>query len=141
MSNLTFKGRFVILLSILIFISCFRAAYCNDLLFKLSGRILLQAESKGEAWYVSSIDEKKYFLWPYGWDLSGRSVSTFFPISVNKCLVYTNFDLNINDLRDCFIREAIILAYHQKHRFVFSDRNDKYIQKNIDTFPLTNYFK
>lgn len=59
MFKLTFKGQTIILASILIFISLFRAAYCNDLSFKLKGKILLQAESKGEAWCVNPIEGER----------------------------------------------------------------------------------
>ena len=89
---------------------------------------------------VYDFKKKEYFLWPYGWNFTGEAISIFFPISIDKCLVFTNFDLNIEDLRDSFIKMAIILAYHQKHKYIFSDRKDKHIQKNIDTFPLTNHF-
>lgn len=34
----------------------------SDLAQKLSGRILLGVESKGEAWYVNPADQKRYFL-------------------------------------------------------------------------------
>lgn len=34
----------------------------NNLGQKLSGRILLQVESHGEAWYVNTVDYKKYYL-------------------------------------------------------------------------------
>lgn len=34
----------------------------SNLTGKLSGRILLQTESKGEAWYVNPVDNKRYYL-------------------------------------------------------------------------------
>lgn len=90
---------------------------------------------------VYDFDEKDYFLWPYGWDLKGEATSLFFPISPKKCLVFTNLDLNINDLRECFVKEAIILAYHQKQKYIFTDRKDQFIQQNINKFQLTNNFE
>ena len=87
---------------------------------------------------IYDFSKNEYFLWPYGWDLSNKTTSLFFPISPEKCIVYTNFDLHNSELKECFIKESIILAYHQKHRYIYSDRNDKYIQQNINKFPLTN---
>jgi hypothetical protein len=89
---------------------------------------------------IYDFSKKEYFLWPYGWDLSNKSTSIFFPISPGKCIVYTNFDLNILELKECFIKESIILAYHQKHKYIYSDRKDEYIQKNINNFPLVNNY-
>ena len=39
-----------------------RLAYDNSLVNKLKGRILLQVESRGQAWYVNPDDGKRYFL-------------------------------------------------------------------------------
>lgn len=86
-------------------------------------------------------DDYDYFLWPYGWDVAKPSVSVIFPVSPARCLVYGGFDLRIEELNDCFVKEAIILAYHQNHNYIYSDRKNKYIQDNINTFPLKNLFE
>jgi len=52
---------------------------------RLSGRILLQVESKGEAWYISPVDLKRYYL--------GRPEDAF-EIMRSKGLGITNQDLN-----------------------------------------------
>jgi len=36
--------------------------YSNSLVNKLKGRIVLQTESKGEAWYINPVDGKRYYL-------------------------------------------------------------------------------
>ncbi|MFH1427417.1 MAG: hypothetical protein ABIG60_02715 [Patescibacteria group bacterium] len=51
----------------------------------LSGRILLQAESHGEAWYVNPTDQKKYYL--------GRPADAF-SLMNNLGIGITNTDLN-----------------------------------------------
>jgi hypothetical protein len=53
------KYHIFLLLILIIFPLLVKA---NDLTQKLSGRILLQVEEKGEAWYVSPHDQKRYFL-------------------------------------------------------------------------------
>lgn len=47
-----------ILLLLLTVLPCRAASLGSD----LSGRILIQVESKGEAWYVNPLDQKKYYL-------------------------------------------------------------------------------
>lgn len=46
----------------LIFISPNNFVHASNLTDRLSGRILLQVESKGEAWYVSPENKKRYYL-------------------------------------------------------------------------------
>jgi hypothetical protein len=56
-------NKIIYLLSILSFLFLFSPAHAyQSLSQKLSGRILLQIESHGEAWYINPIDQKKYFL-------------------------------------------------------------------------------
>jgi len=86
-------------------------------------------------------DSYDYFLWPYGWDIKRKSTVVFMPISPNKCLLFNNVLLDNNDIIEEHIKLAITLAYHQKHKYIFSDRDDKYIQGNINKFPLTSNFK
>jgi hypothetical protein len=52
----------LILLSLFLLIPFSLSASEISLAQKLSGRILLQVESKGEAWYVNPMDNKKYYL-------------------------------------------------------------------------------
>ena len=54
---------------ILVTFFIFSLIFCKNITFaadnlaeKLSGRILLQTEKNGEAWYVNPIDLKKYYL-------------------------------------------------------------------------------
>jgi hypothetical protein len=58
------KKRFVIFLSVAILLGFMPAYYSQaaDLSSKLKGRILLQVEGKGEAWYVSPKDSKRYYM-------------------------------------------------------------------------------
>ena len=49
---------FLLVLSLLIPIVATKAATTNN----LNGRILLQVESKGEAWYVNPKDGKRYYM-------------------------------------------------------------------------------
>lgn len=55
--------KVVFLLSFLLifFVFCPNSK-ASDLSIRLSGKILLQVESKGEAYYVNPIDQKKYYL-------------------------------------------------------------------------------
>ena len=39
-----------------------KLTYDNKLLNRLKGRIVLQVESKGEAWYINPLDGKRYYL-------------------------------------------------------------------------------
>ena len=57
----------------------------NSLSQKLSGRILLQVESRGEAWYVNPTDQKRYFL--------GRPTNAF-TLMHQLALGITNTNLN-----------------------------------------------
>jgi hypothetical protein len=36
--------------------------YNNNLMAKLKGRIVLQVEGRGEAWYINPIDGKRYYM-------------------------------------------------------------------------------
>jgi len=40
----------------------FNSSFASDISNRLKGRILLQVESKGEAWYINPDNEKRYFL-------------------------------------------------------------------------------
>ena len=39
-----------------------KLTYSTSLVNKLKGRIVLQTESKGEAWYINPTDGKRYYL-------------------------------------------------------------------------------
>ena len=39
-----------------------KLTYSTSLANRLKGRILLQVESRGEAWYVSPVDGKRYYM-------------------------------------------------------------------------------
>ena len=39
-----------------------KLTYSTALVNRLKGRILLQVESKGEAWYVNPVDGKRYYM-------------------------------------------------------------------------------
>jgi hypothetical protein len=39
-----------------------KSTYSSSLINKLKGRIVLQTESKGEAWYINPVDGKRYYL-------------------------------------------------------------------------------
>ena len=49
---------FLLALSLLIPVVVIKAATTNN----LNGKILLQVESKGEAWYVNPKDGKRYYM-------------------------------------------------------------------------------
>lgn len=55
------KKIFAILL-ISIFLIPLNNAFANELSNRLKGKILLQVESAGEAWYVNPDNEKRYYL-------------------------------------------------------------------------------
>lgn len=55
------KINFLILILLLLWPTVYSAA-TNNLPQKLAGRILLQVQSAGRAWYVNPADEKKYYL-------------------------------------------------------------------------------
>lgn len=65
MKNIFFKTLFLLFLSAIVFFSAYKI---NSVLAdiplseKLKGRILLQVEENGEAWYVNPTDLKRYFL-------------------------------------------------------------------------------
>jgi len=52
----------IIIILFFIFTTSAIASASQNLTQKLSGRILLQVESKGEAWYVNQADQKRYYL-------------------------------------------------------------------------------
>ncbi|MDD4333301.1 MAG: hypothetical protein PHT51_04275 [Patescibacteria group bacterium] len=56
------RKLFFLTLLICIFFFCHLSSAEQTLAQKLSGHILLQVESKGEAWYVNPGDNKKYYL-------------------------------------------------------------------------------
>lgn len=45
-----------------LFVCLYKIASAEDLSSLLRGRILLQVESHGEAWYINPVDSKRYFL-------------------------------------------------------------------------------
>ena len=63
----------------------------EKLAVKLSGRILLQVEANGEAWYVSPIDKKRYYL---------KDGEAAFKIMKYLSLGITNADLNMIERAD-----------------------------------------
>ena len=81
------KSRFFILL----FIFCFlllpavSVLAANNLSTNLRGRILLQVQQRGEAWYVNPVDGKKYYL--------GQPSDTF-QVMKNLSLGISNKDFN-----------------------------------------------
>lgn len=56
------KKNFYFLLLILISTAFLKPALASDISKRLSGRILLQVESHGEAWYVNPKDGKRYYM-------------------------------------------------------------------------------
>lgn len=52
----------IIIILCLLGLSCARAGLAASLSARLTGRILLQVQSKGEAWYVNPTDQKRYGL-------------------------------------------------------------------------------
>lgn len=50
---------FLLALTLLIPTICIKAATISN---NMKGRILLQVESHGEAWYVNPKDEKRYYM-------------------------------------------------------------------------------
>jgi len=84
------KTKFKILLLLLI-LALISSAWADNLLAdntlaqKLKGRILLQVEDKGQAWYVFPLDLKRYYL--------GRPADAF-NLMKNLGLGITNNDLN-----------------------------------------------
>lgn len=69
---------------IFIFISLAISAEAQIISERLSGRILLQVEQNGEAWYIDPVDVKRYFL--------GRPDDAF-NLMRNKGIGITNLDL------------------------------------------------
>ncbi len=53
---------FIFSLAIAVSLIPFQSSKAEDLSSKLKGRILLQVESKGEAWYVNPKDSKRYYM-------------------------------------------------------------------------------
>jgi len=69
-------------------------------------------------------------LWPYGWDFSKNSMSLMAPLSPNKCIIFTNSEINAV-IREEYIKLGVGSVYYQKLKYIYSDRNDSAIQKNI----------
>lgn len=63
------KNSKIIIAVALLCLSAWPATAQDSLAQKLSGRILLQVESRGQAWYVNPADQKRYFL--------GRPIDAF----------------------------------------------------------------
>jgi hypothetical protein len=62
-----------------------KITFDENLTKKLAGRILLQVQSNGEAWYINPVDLKRYYL--------GRPADAFY-IMRYFGLGITNYDLN-----------------------------------------------
>ena len=56
------KNKTFLSLSLLVFLSLPILVQADDLANKLRGRILLQVEQKGEAWYVNPENQERYYL-------------------------------------------------------------------------------
>ena len=56
------KLYFSYFLIILVFLTFSQPSHAADLAQRLSGKILLQVESVGEAWYVNPVDLQRYYL-------------------------------------------------------------------------------
>jgi len=79
----------ILLFTVIIFSFVPSFARAESLLTRLSGRILLQVESRGEAWYVNPVNEQRYFLGSpdYAWNLmrtlalgiSNKDMNRLFP--------------------------------------------------------------
>lgn len=77
--------------------------------------------------------KKPSYLWPYGWDFQKRSMLLFLPLSPQKCLVFHDRELKLDrDLTEMFIKLAISSAYGQRCECIYSDRKDRFIQRNIN---------
>ncbi len=57
-----FKKLSVIFSVVIVFLFAFNLAKAATLSERLSGKILLQVESHGEAWYVNPVNDERYFL-------------------------------------------------------------------------------
>ena len=60
--NIKLKNLFIFFFVLASFIYVFSNAYAMTLAQKLAGRILLQVESKGEAWYVDPVSLKRIYM-------------------------------------------------------------------------------
>ena len=47
---------------LVLFVCLYKIASADDLSSQLKGRILLQVESHGEAWYVNPVNSERYFM-------------------------------------------------------------------------------
>lgn len=57
-----FKKYYLFIFALILGIFVFNFAQAENLSSKLKGKILLQVEQNGEAWYVSPQDEKRYYM-------------------------------------------------------------------------------
>ena len=53
---------FIMIIALLLLAEGPKPAYSSDMARSQKGKILLQVEAKGEAWYVSPADEKRYYM-------------------------------------------------------------------------------
>ncbi len=84
---------------------------------KLSGKILLQVESNGEAWYINPVDSKRYYL--------GRPNDAFF-IMRSLGLGITNIDLaKISEGRMPMGKQSSWSATSSENVFTFNEVNTR----------------
>lgn len=56
------KNIVYFILTAVLLLAPFNKSFASDISSRLRGRIILQVESRGEAWYVNPDNEKRYFL-------------------------------------------------------------------------------
>ncbi len=83
---------------------------------------------------VIIIDIDDPFRWPFGWELNKLKTIICLPLSPQKCLIFHNLDMKDNTLKEYIRNLAIGGAYQQYFKFLYSDRKDIYIQRNVDKF-------
>ena len=57
-----------------------------------------------------------------------------------SCFIFNCVTLDNDKIKEEYIKLAILLAYHQRHKFVYADRDSQLIQSNLDKFSVTNHF-
>lgn len=70
--------------------------------------------------------------WPFGWDFFKKTKILLLPLSPTKCLVFHGGqELDIT-LKELYRNLTIGSSYYQCFKYIYSDRKNNLIQKNLD---------
>jgi len=128
-------ASFIILSSLIFVVSGLRASSAVDLADRLRGRILIQTQSHGEAWYVYPTDLRRYYL--------GRPADAYL-LMQRLSLGVTNADFSgWNGLAPARLAGRIILKTQDHGRAYYINPADLklyYLGRPADAFDLMRRF-